>query len=342
MRSVIQVRLSVSDLGRMHFAYSPLAEVGESLYMLSSGRIHPVHREWFKAVRPRLTGVDMALLRAVVPPRSYIASFLFIGASDPATTIDNQLQLLAQMQTDELGAELAAIWRGETMPVALQELVSDRASGAQRLADCLWTYWSIAVEPHWRSMRAILDEDVAHRASDLTKDGVNSMMGGLHEQVSIHDEVLRIHKLDSAHEDLSGCALKLVPSVFVWPNLIFCTGTGSPTLTYPARGVGKLWENASDSAASSGTVIDDSLAMLLGRSRAAILVSLALAQSTTELSLRLGQSPPAVSQHLSVLRRSGLVASWRSGRSVMYRRTALATSIIEASDLASPNAATVM
>jgi DNA-binding transcriptional ArsR family regulator len=46
---------------------------------------------------------------------------------------------------------------------------------------------------------------------------------------------------------------------------------------------------------------------------------------------RIGQSPPSISQHLSVLRRSGLVTSWRSGRSVLYRRTTLASSIVEAS-----------
>jgi DNA-binding transcriptional ArsR family regulator len=57
-------------------------------------------------------------------------------------------------------------------------------------------------------------------------------------------------------------------------------------------------------------------------------------ESTTELSLKLGQSPSSVSQHLSVLRRSGLVTSWRSGRRVLYRRTDLATSIVEANSVA--------
>jgi DNA-binding transcriptional ArsR family regulator len=35
-----------------------------------------------------------------------------------------------------------------------------------------------------------------------------------------------------------------------------------------------------------------------------------------------------VSQHLSVLRRNGLVISWRAGRRVLYRRTDLAASIV--------------
>src|SRR5262249_30877739 len=42
-----------------------------------------------------------------------------------------------------------------------------------------------------------------------------------------------------------------------------------------------------------------------GRGRAAVLSCLGLPMSTTELALRLGMSPPAVSQHLATLRRSG-------------------------------------
>jgi DNA-binding transcriptional ArsR family regulator len=336
MRSVIQIRLSVCDVGHMRFAYSPLAEVAESLYMLGSRRIHPVHRGWFDSVRARLAGADMALLHAVVPTRAYMASFLFGGTTGPGTTIDQQLQLVAEMSSEQLNDDLTEVWRGETMPAAAQALISDGEAGCRRLADALETYWSVAIEPHWRSIRALLDEDVSHRARELTRGGINAMLADLHDQVSIQDDVLQIKKVHNSEEDLAGASLMLVPSVFVWPTIIFATGTiGSPSLTYPARGVGNLWESSASEPA------DDALAALLGRSRAAILVCLALPYSTTELSLKLGQSPPAVSQHLAVLRRSGLVTSWRSGRSVLYRRTALACSIVEASwpELASESGA---
>ena len=46
---------------------------------------------------------------------------------------------------------------------------------------------------------------------------------------------------------------------------------------------------------------------------------------------QIGYSLPAVSQHLSVLKRRGLVSSWRLGRSVLYQRTALATGLLAAS-----------
>jgi DNA-binding transcriptional ArsR family regulator len=71
------------------------------------------------------------------------------------------------------------------------------------------------------------------------------------------------------------------------------------------------------------------LAALLGRSRALLLDSLADAASTSQLARAFGMAAGAVGDHLAVLRRSGLVERARSGRSVLYRRTALGDSLIE-------------
>ena len=43
------------------------------------------------------------------------------------------------------------------------------------------------------------------------------------------------------------------------------------------------------------------------------------ALSTSDLAGRFGMSPPAVSRHLSVLQRAGLVSAERQGRRVLYR-----------------------
>jgi hypothetical protein len=117
----------------------------------------------------------------------------------------------------------------------------------------------------------------------------------------------------------------MVPSVFTWPTIVWVTAPGNAaSLIYPARGVGKLWSRGIASAGDQ-----DPLSALLGRSRAEVLLALDLPRCTTELAAMLSQSAPAVSQHLSVLRRNGLVKSWRTGRRVMYQRTELASSIVQ-------------
>jgi DNA-binding transcriptional ArsR family regulator len=275
----------------------------------------------------------MRLLAAIVPPRRFIADFLFTDASDTATTIEDQLRVVAVMPATALRRDMEEVWQGEPMPAAVRQIVADPA-GPGRVADTLWRYWSVALEPHWRSIRAILDEDVAFRATELTKGGVGAMLAGLYESVSVVGDVLHIDKPVAAREDLAGAGLRLVPSVFVWPRVIFAISESGPcTLTYAARGVGNLWSHP-----DAAMTYEDPLAALIGRSRAAIRCSLAVPMTTTELAIKLGQSAPAVSQHLAVLRRSSLATSWRAGRRVLYRRTALADSIVAANTAAAATA----
>jgi DNA-binding transcriptional ArsR family regulator len=324
---MIHVRLRVGDLGRMRFSLSPLVEVAESLYMLSSGKVEPVHRGWYAAIRHRLHMVDLELLHAVVPARSYIADFLLPGATYPARTMADQLDRLARMPADRMGRDIEDAWQGEALPMRARRLAAAGSAGPGLLANALAVYWTVAIEPYWRNMRAVLDDDVAFRVAALTRSGLREVLADLHPQICIRDEEIRIDKRHTWQQDLSGAGLLLVPSVFTWPNVIFEPGCEGPaSLTYAVRGVGKIWGPPQTQAAN-----DDALGALLGRSRAAILTCLELPHSTTELALKLGQSPPSVSQHLSVLRRSDLVTSWRSGRSVLYRRTALASSLVEAS-----------
>src|SRR5215211_420259 len=53
--------------------------------------------------------------------------------------------------------------------------------------------------------------------------------------------------------------------------------------------------------------------------RASVLNGLAIPRTTTELSRQLGVSQGTTSEHLSRLRKAGLVEPHRSGRSVFYR-----------------------
>jgi hypothetical protein len=107
---VIRLRLSPGDLERLRFAYSPLAEVAESLYVLHSGQVPPLHRGWFDRTRTRLSRVDTRVLRAIVPaPRPHVASFLLSGARDPSTSIDVQLAAVAGYATARLRADLELV-----------------------------------------------------------------------------------------------------------------------------------------------------------------------------------------------------------------------------------------
>lgn len=67
----------------------------------------------------------------------------------------------------------------------------------------------------------------------------------------------------------------------------------------------------------------DTLAAILGVTRAGLLVHLETPASSTELAARLGVTTTAVNQHLRTLHAAGLLVSARHGRSVLYRRSDL-------------------
>jgi DNA-binding transcriptional ArsR family regulator len=295
---MLTVTLTASDIAALRFAVSPLTEAAQSLVRLASARIDPPYRGWLDRVRPRLDGASVRALADAVSLRADAITALCGGPSGLATTIQAQLALL-----------------DETAP-----------GSARPLADQLAQFWALALEPHWRTMRAVLQEDVAFRATEQTRHGAAAMVRGLHPALDLTDGVLRVATARAAPVP-PGVGLVLVPSVFTGPDPSLETGyDGRRHLRYPARGVARLWS-------PRPTVSDDgSLAALLGRRRAAILSCLDVPRSTSELAVRLGQTAPSVSQHLSVLRRSGLVTSWRSGRWVLYRRTGLASDLVGAND----------
>lgn len=318
--------MSAGDLERMRFAYSPLAEVAESLYVLNSAQIPALHRAWFDLTRARLRRVPMDVLRAIVPaPRPHVASFLLSGASEPSTSIEVQLGLVADCPAEQLRRDLEEVWRG-ALPPATERVLAD--GGARRIADALWQYWAVAIEPHWPQIRAVLDADVAYRASRLAKGGIEALLSDLHPELQLAEHAISVQSTAKLSEhSLRGVGLLLVPCVFAWPHVMVDPGAANaPSITYAPRGIGDLWPSAAPPPPDG-----DALAALLGRSRAAIVHCIALPKSTSDLSRELAQSMPAVSAHLAVLRRSGMVTSWRAGRRVLYQRTPLATSVIAAS-----------
>ena len=318
--------LNVDVLGSTRFAFSPLSELACSVSALTcAGRTDP-HAAWARWAQPRLGTLDLSLLRAVHPPGRWAPDFLFPDVDGPQVGIDQQLDALAAVGDDEVAAGLDGVWEQRTVPEVARRALDAPRPFAEALAEQMRSYWDLALALHWARIRGALEDDVAHRAGQTLRGGLFDLLADLHHEVSVDGAVLRIDK--PHHDDVSyrDTRLTLVPAVFIWPHLLLAhPSPGSLRLTYPARGVGRVWDGiAADPAAR------DDLGSLLGRTRAAVLASLSAPMSTTTLSRELGQSPATISQHLAVLRDCGMVRSWRSGRSVLYQQTALAASLVGA------------
>ena len=75
--------------------------------------------------------------------------------------------------------------------------------------------------------------------------------------------------------------------------------------------------------------------LLRGAPRARLLEALCSPATTTALARRLGVTPSAVSQHLAVLHRGGLVDRHSSGRTVLYQTSELGLALLDQAPLKS-------
>ncbi|MEV8376282.1 helix-turn-helix domain-containing protein [Kribbella sp. NPDC056861] len=322
---MITLRLRSDDVSRIRFAFSPVWETVTSVRALSNSAPSSVHGPWLRKVRPLLATHDLSLLKALIPPTSYIPDFITPAPPRRSTSFESGLAAIAATPLSLVAAELTQLHESTPNPL-LPELIADPAKALDRITSALDAYWRLAIEPDWRRMRALLQDDLAFRLEELAGGGMGRVLRNLHPSVRFCGDRIEIDRPYCCDgEPLPGQGLLLVPCVFTWPAALPVTGAPHvPTITYPPRGLGRLWESQED-------VSESPLAELVGKTRAAIVGHLDLPMSTTHLAHQLSVSAPTLSVHLSILRNSGIVDSRRDGRTVLYSRTSLGNQLLAAS-----------
>jgi DNA-binding transcriptional ArsR family regulator len=321
---MIRYRFGHEDLLTTRFAISPLFEATASVAALRDPGRASLHLPWVRAARERLAGVDFPMLDALVPTRGYTPDFIAPPPESPLPDVHAEIERVGRTPPGQVRRELAWRFEREPAPPVVRALLEHPRSGLRRLTEELAGYWEHAIAPVWERVRAMLEDDIAHRARALTAGGPIAVFGDLHPQVRWEVGALVIDRPVDADVDLGGRGLQLVPSAFVWPTVgAMLDPPWQPAVIYPPRGLGLLWE-------PPARPDDRALAELLGGRRAQILARLDREASTTALARALEASPAGVSEHLGVLRRAGLVHGRRVGREVRYARTAAGDALVRA------------
>lgn len=319
-----ELAFSTDDLAGARFGASPMWEVVTSVRALVTAPVPVLHRPWAARVAPRLAaaGLDRGALFAMIPPQGHLPDFLTPAPAGTGTDLAGELAAVRATGADQVRRDLALL---DPFPAVLRPFLDDHAGALRRLAEEVEQYWELALAPYWNRIHALLEADVRHRALYLAEHGVARLLGDLHPTVSWQDGALRLSERHcGVSRESAGGGLVLVPSVFAWPRVLTRTMPPEPPqLAYPARGAATLWEGG-DRTPGEG------VSAVLGRSRARLLAELDTPASTTELARRCGLSPAGTSQHLGALRAAGLVSAHRTGRSVLYARTAAADTLLAA------------
>jgi DNA-binding transcriptional ArsR family regulator len=303
--------------------FGPLAETAFSLERLFERSPSVAFDPWRRSVAPEVNEATHALGRLF--PRA-----LDLGTvAERSPSLDAGLERFRARPSGWVASELEySATSGFGPPDWAGGLVAQEPR--ERVARALRAYHETAIEPYWPVACQILEAETVRAARELGEHGVVRFLGSLGPHIGWQGSVLEVQCASRFAHDcyLGGRGLDVVPSLFCPAGFPLCIGDDPDApyiLFYPVHlgpgDVARLW--------APGGAPPASLAALLGRTRATVLDILAAAPCTTgELARRGGMSPSSASEHASVLRAAGLVASRRRGASVVHSATALGLQLL--------------
>ena len=245
---VISYLFGPEDLARVRFAISPLFELAASRQVLRDPARHSIHSPWARVAAERVAGLDLALLDAAISEGPYLPDFVTPPPDRARPTLAGELRRVRALSHARIARELGV---GLPRPAAAagraDPAVSDPVAGLRRLTADMAAYWERAVAPWWDRLRAALEADIAYRGARLAAGGPVAAFGDLHQEVVWNEGVLEVRRPYEATVPLAGRGLLLLPAVFAWPRVWAMTDPPwQPTLVYPPRGVGLLWERPAE------------------------------------------------------------------------------------------------
>jgi DNA-binding transcriptional ArsR family regulator len=325
---VLRIHFTSEDLARTRVASAPdpLWELALSTHVLRVRGSAPMHTGWKNEVATHLhpggpLREQVAMLLAVNPPVGYFPDFL--TPADSVGGFEAGLDAVLSTPQPRLHSEIGqlALGQGGMLPSVVGDLVTGARSALHELGDAMTRYHEVAIAPVWDRIRASFDADRALRARTVLDGGTAALLDALHPTVRFVESRLEIFDYPADRDlYLNGRGLLLVPSYFkFWSKpMALVDPELPPVLCYPV-------DRKVLAAGGNGYA---HLVALLGRTRAAVLELVASGTTTGELARRLKVSAAAASQHIGVLRESGLVLSSRDGNTVHHTLTPLGLSML--------------
>jgi len=320
---------------------SPLFETLRAVPLLARPDRSPLNLPWVRWARAELERRPLRLpllWPLIVNEGPFVPEFLFPAPVGKSPAIGEELSRVCATPAEAVRASLRRVFGDDGWPCAATDLYErprqTLAEVAAEVAEC----HDRLIAPHWERLRSVLDADVAYRGAMLAAGGARSLFADLHPNVRWSAGQLFLSDAETWEADseaqvtLGPDGLVLMPSVFIWPEWGVSRATSTQsTLLYPARGAATVWQADGSPGSGSGSGPDElgAVEALLGAPRARLLGALRSPATTSALARRFGVSPSAVSQHLAVLHRGGLIDRQRSGRSVLYQASELGLSLLD-------------
>ncbi|WP_129782790.1 ArsR/SmtB family transcription factor [Promicromonospora panici] len=322
---MLRFHFTSDDLARVRIAPGPdpMWEMLLSAHVVNQRSGSLLFAPWRERVLSGLHPAARMLLR-LTPPRGYSPDFLtpVTGTEDFETGLDAVLST----PRDRLRDDLALLTRGHRPHLWMRDLADGSAPALRGLGAAMRIYYEQAVGPYWSGIRAAVDVDRAARTRAWVEGGTEHALRTLHPAVRWQHPVLSVSTAAERDVYLAGRGLLIIPSYFCQRAPITLADPElPPVLLYPIvheqAGIDRSIEIRSDGGRR--------LVALLGRTRAAVLRVLGTGATTSEIAQRLEISPASASEHATVLRNAGLIASGRERNTVIHALTPLGQTLLD-------------
>jgi DNA-binding transcriptional ArsR family regulator len=308
---MLRLRMSVDDIARTRLAAPGLCELPVSVQALQHVG-HPYRGLWRSRAGavPRQAG----RLLELVPKRGDVPLFL---APEMVNDVDEAVDIVQSTPTARIRAEVMAGRAARPTPW-VEDLCRGRREALHELGAAIRAYHHGVMAPLSPVHTRVVAAELSHRTRQMAEEGIAATLNSLHPAIRWGAGVLEVTGLVNADVDLSGRGLRVMPSV--WPRPGVALHWRQPTLVYPIPYA--VWSmNAGYDGAKAA----------LGATRATVLQALVDEHTTSSLARAVALSPSSASAHASALRRAGLVASRRRGKTMVHSLTSLGLDVLTAS-----------
>lgn len=325
---VWRIHFTAEDLARTHVAGPhPLWELVLSLHKLLGAEVRDgrrVYDPWRVQARKRIRAAGIGrsvreLLGVLAPSGGYFPDFLTPSAG--VLGLDAGLDGVLSTPRERLRTDLGRVEFARTPP----GWVGSLAAGDREILDvvgaAMRTYFQTAIEPYWKEIELAITADYAVRAQANRQGGIEQVLSSLQPGLRWEPPVLLRESATEIDIHLDGRGLVLIPSYFCWRKPIkLYEPTLPPVVVYPIR------------RQPTGPSTPRQLERLLGTTRSRVLHAASEGRATGEIAALLGTSASTVSEHTTVLREAGLIASSRSANTVVHFLTPLGSALLDGAD----------
>jgi DNA-binding transcriptional ArsR family regulator len=324
---MLRVHFTSDDIARTRIAPGPdpLWELVLALQMLSSQRgdvcFTGWRREAIDVLRRANVGPSLRLLLALTRDVGYVPDFL--TPADAVHGLEKGLEAIRSTSKPRLRRDIQRLALSRSLPAGAGAVADGDPRALAELTDRMRLCHELLVAPCRHLVQTAVDHDRSVRVRALASGGVEGLLGSLRPMAmwSSEELLVPVHRDQELH--LDGRGLLLIPSYFCVSGPITLLDPAlPPVLVHPVQ--------SRETPPFRGHRTPPALGALIGVTRATVLGALSSnAVTTSNLARQVGISAASASEHATILRQAGLLASYRDRNRMLHHVTPLGAALMD-------------